>query len=193
MSELHRVFIAVELDPVLHQAIVDLERQLESAGANIRWIKPENLHFTLRFLGEIPASQVARARIATREAAASVEPFAISLRGLGAFPSLQRPQIVWVGVEEGAETLETLASRLEDHLVRHHFPAEPRKFRPHLTLARVRNRWQWGDLVRALGQFKDATLGGQRIEAVTVIESQLRPQGPIYTRVEEVRLSPYEK
>lgn len=193
MSELHRIFVAIELDPVLHQAVVQTQRQLEAAGAKLRWIKPDNLHFTLRFLGEIPAAQVARVKIATREAAASMHPFGITLRTLGAFPSLQRPQVVWIGVEEGQEALMALADRLDGELARHRFPPERRRFRPHLTLARVRDARQWGDLVRALGQFGDVEVGSQRVEAITVMESQLTPQGPIHTRVEEVRLASYEK
>lgn len=193
MSDLHRIFIAVELDPALHQAVIDTQQRLESAGAKVRWIKSHGLHFTLRFLGEISMAQVARVRLATREAASGVQPFSITLRSLGAFPSLQRPQVVWIGVDEGREPLEAVAERLDGVLAHHRFPRERRKFRPHLTLARVRDSRQWGDLVRALAQFKDVEVGSQRVEALTVMESQLMPQGPLYTRVEEVSLSPYEK
>lgn len=192
MTEPQRIFIAVELDANLHQAIVDTQRRLDAAGAKVRWIKPGNLHLTLRFLGEISPVKVARAKLAAREAAAGVGPFTISLRTLGAFPSLQRPKVIWIGVDEGGEQLETLARRLDSALARQRFPRESHEFRPHLTLARVKDARHWGDLVRALGQFKDVAIGSQRVEALTVMESRLMPEGPVYTRVEEVRLPTHE-
>ncbi len=192
MNARHRIFIAVELDPALHGAVVAAQRALEDAGARIKWVKPASLHFTLRFLGEITPAQVALAKIATREAARGVAPFAITLRRLGAFPSLQRPQVVWVGVDEGARELESLARRVDERLVHHRFPPEDRRFRPHLTLARVRDARQWGDVVRALTQYRDVEVGTQTVRSVCVMESRLTPQGPIYTRVEEVTLAGHE-
>ena len=193
MTRSHRIFIAVELDPALHQAVVDTQTRLEAAGAKVRWIRPGNLHFTLRFLGEIPPAQVALAKVATREAVSGVAPFTISLRSLGAFPSLERPQVVWVGVEEGAEELQALAERLQARLHHHRFPPEDHPFRPHLTLARIRDSRQWGDIVRALTQHRDMIVGAQQVQAVAVMESHLTPQGPVYARVEEVSLQGHEK
>ena len=192
-QERHRIFIAVELDPALREAVGEIEHRLEKAGAHAKWVKPASLHFTLRFIGEIPAAQVARVKIAVREAMVGIQPFDIVLQSLGAFPSLRRPQVVWVGVTEGAGELEAVAARINDHLARHRFPPPDREFRPHLTLARVRGAHAWGDLVRALDQFRDAGMGRQRVEAISVMESELMAHGPLYTRIEEVRLSPHEK
>ncbi len=193
MTQSHRIFIAVELDPALHQAVVDTQARLDAAGAKVRWIRPGNLHFTLRFLGEITPAQVALAKVATREAVNGVAPFTISLRSLGAFPSFQRPQVVWIGVEEGAADLQALADRLQARLLHHRFPPEDHPFRPHLTLARIRDSRQWGDIVRALTQYRDVVVGTQQVRAVAVMESHLTPQGPVYARVEEVSLQDHEK
>ncbi len=193
MNERHRIFIAVELDPALHRAVVEAQQRLEAAGAKVRWIRPGQLHFTLRFLGELTPAQVALATVATRETAAGVVPFPITLEHLGAFPSFHRPQVVWVGVEEGAAELTALADKLAQRLVHHRFPPEERTFRPHLTLARIRDARQWGDIVRALTQFHDIVVGSQRVRTMTVMESHLTPQGPIHTRVEEVGLQDHEK
>jgi len=193
MTHTHRIFIAVELDPALQQAVVDTQRRLETAGAKVRWIKPGNLHFTLAFLGEIPAAQVALAKVATREAVDGVAPFAISLQGLGAFPSLQRPQVVWIGVGEGAANLQALAERLRAVLLQHRFPPADHPFKPHLTLARIRDARQWGDIVRALTQYRDVFVGAQQVRTVAVVESHLTPRGPVYARVEEVTLQGHEK
>ncbi|HEY3247652.1 MAG TPA: RNA 2',3'-cyclic phosphodiesterase [bacterium] len=188
MTELHRTFIAVDLDPQLRDAILAIERDLETAGARVKWIRPTNLHFTLKFLGEIAVAQVARARIAAREAAGLTEPFRITLGTLGAFPSFRQPQVIWIGVSDGSKNLESLADRLDAALAKLRFPPERRAFRPHLTLARMRDVRAWGDLVRALERFRDVSVGSQVIDTMTVYKSRLSPQGSTYTALEEVPL-----
>jgi len=189
----HRVFIAVALDRALQEAVAALERRLEEAGAHLRWVKPENLHFTLRFLGQISDPQLDRARKAAREACAGFTPFRIALAGVGVFPDLLRPRVVWVGVAQGAEAMVGLARRVDDALARQRFPREPRGFTPHLTLARLKEASPWGDTGRVLAAFHGVGVGEQDVTSLLVMESLLRPQGPIYTPVEEVLLSPYEK
>src|SRR3972149_11880670 len=108
----HRIFIAVELESQLRSRIVDLEQDLQRAGARFRWISAENLHFTVRFLGEITPAQLAQVKLATRDVAAATAPFRLSLHGIGAFPSVQRPQAAGGGGRGGDEGLATLASRL---------------------------------------------------------------------------------
>jgi len=185
-SPLHRIFIAVELDPDLRSAIVDVERRLTDAGARLRWIPVENLHFTVRFLGEITRAQLAQVKLAAREAAAGLTPFRLTLHGVGAFPSLQQPRVVWIGVQEGGDGLAALAARLDDFLAAHRFPREHRPYQAHLTLARVRDRRVWGDIVRALEVFRAEPVGTQEVRGLTVMESHLRPGGARYTRLEEV-------
>jgi 2'-5' RNA ligase len=185
---LHRTFIAIELSERTRRCAGELQEQLRAAGARLRWVRPQNLHFTLRFLGEIPPAQVARAVVATREAVRTARPFVIHIAGLGAFPSLQRPQVVWLGTGAGAEALLALARSVEEALAKERLPTDPRPFRPHLTLGRARDDRSWGDLVRALERFRDASLGEERVEVVTVMESRLTPDGPIYTPREQVRL-----
>lgn len=188
MADSHRTFVAVDLDPALRTAVVELERALETAGVRLKWIKPENLHFTLRFLGEIPSAQVTRVRAATREAAGVVQSFRITLESVGAFPSVRRPQVLWVGVSEGREHLESLAARLDEHLARQRFPPEGRRFQPHLTLARIRDERNWGELPRALERFRDSSPGSQVVRTLTVYESRLSPSGATYEALEEVPL-----
>ncbi len=185
---LHRTFISIELSAENRRLVADLQERLRAAGARLRWVKPDNLHFTLRFLGELPAAQVARATVATREAVRTATPFAVALGGLGAFPTFERPQVVWVGSQQGAEAVEKLAEDLNAALAREGFPDDPRHFRPHLTLGRSRDDRQWGDLVRALERHRDAAIGTQRVDVVTVMESRLTPDGPVYTTWEQVRM-----
>jgi 2'-5' RNA ligase len=185
---LHRTFISVEISDAARRRVAELQAQMRAAGARLRWVRPPNLHFTLRFLGEIPAAQIARAVVATREVARSTDPFEVTIAGLGVFPSFDRPQVVWVGTTHGANLLETLAATLEAVLARERFPKDPRPFRPHLTLGRVRDVRQWGDLVRTLQRFRDVVIGTERIEAISVMESRLTPGGPVYSPREQVFL-----
>lgn len=185
---LHRTFISVELSEENRRQTADLQDQMRAGGARLRWVRPPNLHFTLRFLGEIPAAQVARAVIATKEALRTSPPFSVRIAGLGAFPSFERPQVIWVGTGEGAEALERLAGDLNSALARERFPPDPRRFRPHLTLGRTRDDRQWGDLVRVLQRFRDVPIGTQPVAVVTVMESRLSANGPVYAVREQVLL-----
>ncbi|MBI3998491.1 MAG: RNA 2',3'-cyclic phosphodiesterase [Armatimonadetes bacterium] len=188
MVTLHRTFIAVELDPELQRAVAEVQERLRAAGARLRWVKPHNVHFTLRFLGEIPAAQVARATVASREAAKDVVPFAITLAGFGAFPGPNRPQVVWIGLRDGAEPLERLGAHLDAALARQGFAPDPRQFRPHATLGRPRDDRRWGDLVRVLEQYRNLEIGRQEVTRIAVMESRLTPDGPVYTVCEQVPL-----
>ncbi|MGH2373429.1 MAG: RNA 2',3'-cyclic phosphodiesterase [bacterium] len=187
--KLHRAFISVELDAGLQRVVGDLQERMRASGARLRWVKPHNVHFTLRFLGEIPAAQLARAVVAVRETARAASPFAVTIAGLGAFPNFDRPQVIWLGSREGAEPLQRLAGDLEAALARHGFDPESRPFRPHLTLGRARDDRQWGDLVRALQRFRDQEIGRQEVRTLTVMESRLTAEGPVYTAREQVPLN----
>jgi 2'-5' RNA ligase len=189
----HRIFIAVPLDAALRRAVEAVERQMEAAGARLRWITSENLHFTLRFLGHISEAELVRARRAAREAVEGTGPFRIRLAGVGAFPSARRPQVVWVGVTEGEEQLRDLARRLDDMLARERFPKEPRVFQAHLTLARIRDSRPAMSLEAVIASLAGVEVGGQAVESITVMESRLRPSGALYIPVEEVPLSSHEK
>lgn len=189
----HRIFVAVTLDAALREALASLERALEAAGARLRWIRPENLHFTLRFLGHISEAQVKRVQFAARGTAEGVAPFEITLAGLGAFPTPRRPQVLWVGVRDGADRLAALAARLDDALARQRFPKEPKGFHPHLTLARIKEAHLWASVGPVLAEFQGVEVGYQRVASLVVMESLLGPQGPTYTPVEEVPIGDHEK
>ena len=181
-----RIFVAVVLEPALREALADVRSRLNSAGAALRWVPPENLHFTLRFLGEIAEARVATVTAAARAVAGTIEPFEITLAGMGAFPSARRPQVVWVSVGIGADRLVTLARDLDTELRGLEFAPEDRPFRPHLTVARTRHPAP--DLSAALGALGGLVVGTQRINVLCVMESTLRPSGAVYRAVEEVRL-----
>ena len=183
-----RVFIAVPLDAALRDAAAGLRRHLNSTADMLRWVPPENLHLTVKFLGEIAEGRLAKVANAVREAARRTRPFTITLTGAGAFPSARRPQVVWVGVSEGSDALVALARDLDAALYRMKFPRERRPFRPHLTVARVRPAGALPDLAGPLSSLGALVVGSQAVNALVVMESQLHPSGAIYRPIEEVGL-----
>lgn len=184
----YRIFVAVELAPPLREAIAGVRVRLGDASQTLRWVPPDNLHLTLRFLGEITAAQVTRATEAMREAAQVAAPFTITLAGLGAFPSPRRPRVVWIGVAEGADRLVALAGALEQAMQRRKFPREARPFQAHLTVARVRTGPPH-DLTEDLAEVGRPLIGTQEVAALVVMESVLRPSGPVYREVAQASLS----
>jgi RNA 2',3'-cyclic 3'-phosphodiesterase len=191
----HRMFIAVELDPQLRDRVRALQSEMDGQ-LNIgqrrpqpRWTSPQNLHFTLRFLGEINTVQVARAILAAREVGRSVQPFAITIGHLGGFPSLPRARVFWLDTIDGATGMQTLAHALERALAKERFDPDPRRFRPHLTIGRLADQWNWGDLARVFQRFEHVVVGSQHVGAIVVVESRLTPKGPIYAVQEQVPLT----
>ncbi len=183
--------MAVPLDEALRPAVVDLQRAIArawpQADARVKWVEPANLHFTLKFLGEVPEEHLLSVVEAVREVAA-FRPFELSIEGLGAFPDLRAPRVLWVGVQEGARELAALARHVEEALSRARFPREERPFEPHLTIGRVRTEGRERGLWQALERLRAAKIGRQRVEWVVVMESRLSPQGPTYIARAEVRL-----
>ena len=183
-----RVFIAVPLDPELRDAAAGLRRHLNVTADTLRWVPPGNLHLTLKFLGEIAERRLAKVAEAARDVARRTAPFTISLTGAGAFPSIRRPQVVWVGVREGSQALVALAHDLDGALHRLKFPRERRPFRPHLTVARARHAGPLPDLSGPLSALEGLDVGTQAVDTLVVMESQLHPSGATYRPIEEVGL-----
>ena len=183
-----RIFVAVALAPALLAAVSGMRARLAEAESTLRWVPPENLHFTLKFLGGITPPQLAGVVAAAREVAARTQRFSITLAGLGAFPSARRPRVVWAGVSSGADHLVALAEHLDVVLRPAHASREDRPFRPHLTIARVRDAAPVRDLSKEIDALRELEWGCQTVGAICVMESHLRPSGAVYQPVEEVWL-----
>lgn len=188
-----RTFIAIELDAALRAALAELQSELKRAPlARLgRWVDPNGIHLTLKFLGNVPANRLPELRQALHRAAREVEPFELTLAGLGCF-SPKQPRVIWVGVQDPSGALGRLQCAVERETGIIGFPAEDRPFSPHLTLARVRD--QANGRERAdLGAWVKARQVGQlatmRVAEVALMRSDLRPSGAVYTRLETARLS----
>ena len=187
-----RSFIAIELSDELKLKLGQLEDSLKTAGIyGVRWVNPESIHLTLKFLGNIDADRIGEIASVMEESFRGTPPFLLIAEGLGAFPNLRRVQVVWVGLSGDTDVLKDLQQELESNLEGLGFPAEKRAFTPHLTLARVNNRASPDDRQK-LGKLiseTDFTSVTLEVDSVNLMKSQLTRQGAIYSRISVVNFS----
>ncbi len=187
-----RCFIAIGLPDEVKAGLKDLQAQLNSVGqSSIKWVDPYSIHLTLKFLGGVDAAKIAPITAAMEEAIQGIAPFSLKVEGLGAFPNLRRVQVVWVGMSGEVDKLANLQQRLESGLAGLGFTPENRRFTPHLTLARVRDRASF-DEREGLGELIAATefeaTRSFPVEAVSLMKSQLTREGAIYSRISAAAL-----
>jgi 2'-5' RNA ligase len=180
-----RTFIAVELDHQLLPKVLELQRELLSVGADIKAVEPENIHFTLKFLGEISQSAVDEIMICMNKL--DFSPFPIEVRGVGCFPNMRNPRVIWIGLSMGQDAFSRLSRQLDNCLGGIGFRSEGEKFTPHLTIGRVRSGRNRVPLSKKLGELLNAEVGKMAIGSVKLKKSTLTPRGPIYTTLHEVK------
>lgn len=183
-----RCFIAVECNNAqVIMGIRQVQGVLDSTGAQIKNVEPENIHLTLKFLGEISQSKVEE--IANVIERISFDPFWLNVEGVGVFPNLRRPSVVWAGISDESSTLETIFNELEQELNQLGFERESRSFHPHLTISRVRTGKNRAQLVEELLRLDDYVFGQVWVDRIYLKKSVLTPQGPIYSTLAESRHS----
>jgi 2'-5' RNA ligase len=180
-----RAFIAVELDPQLLPKVLELQREILSVGADIKAVEPENIHFTLKFLGEIPESRLGA--IISCMNNLSFASFPIEILGVGCFPNPRNPRVIWMGLSMGSDALTKLSKQLDDCLQEIGLGSEGERFTPHLTIGRVRSGRNKAALAKKLGELLNADVGKMIIGSVKLKKSMLTPRGPIYTTLHEVK------
>lgn len=190
MADQLRTFLAVEIDPSVRQQAAELIQRLRLAVDGVSWVAPQNLHITLKFLGDVAAARIPQVSETVRQAVATTAPFVFESRGLGAFPRIERPNNLWIGCGEGAQTLIALAERLDLALSKLGFARESRPMVPHLTLGRLRRGGKPPDnLVRLLREHAEFLAGWTRVQHVVLFSSQLTPTGASYTPLDHVPLA----
>jgi len=185
-AEQVRAFIAVELPQETKSELAHLQEKVKGACGYCpaRWGAVENIHLTLNFLGDVPLSKLDAIKSAVTQACRGFDTFELTLAGLGAFPNLENPRVVWVGLNGNVEELSKIQKYLEHLLAGLGFSPENRPFSPHLTLARVRDEASAADkkrLGQAIGSTACATDCRIQVGSISLIKSQLTPSGPIYT------------
>jgi 2'-5' RNA ligase len=182
--------VAVEIDRVVRKRAGALVERLARLTDDVRWVEPENMHFTLKFLGNVRAHDTVELCEAVEVAVARLRPFELAIQGLGAFPALGRPRTIWIGTGDGSEALTEVFDRVEEAVVELGYRPEPRRFTAHLTIGRVRRRTdRLGRLVDELDTLKEEAFGSTGVGAVTVFSSRLGEDGPVYTAMSRCELA----
>ena len=179
-----RAFLAIDPPEEILGAIGRIQGRLQRIiRGELRWVRPEAIHLTLKFFGDILQSSVDTIAAAVEKAAAGVAPFSFTIGGTGVFPDRRRPRVLWLGMSGDVPRLLAFQQRLEGELGTVGFPLEERPFRPHLTLARIKSSQGLTGLERALEKEEGAPAGEFTASGIGLIRSELTPRGAVYTRL----------
>lgn len=186
-----RSFVALDLDAIVRAAVGALQSELAHHKADVRWVRPEGMHVTLKFLGSVAAPLLEQVHSTLVAAVGGTPRLQVRVGGLGAFPSWRRPRVVWVGLS--GDGLAELAASVEAAVARLGFEPERRPFTPHLTLGRVNSLRGWPRLEEVLKAHLGDDFGESVIDAVTIYRSTLQKGGAVYSRLWTIPLQEHRK
>jgi len=189
-----RAFVAVLLDEQTRRAVASQIDRLRPLSKAVAWVPAHNLHLTLRFLGDQTEEQLADLVPALEEAASGVPTFTLGLRGLGAFPGLDHPRTLWVGVSDGVQEVQRLQARVAEALERRGVPIEARAWLAHVTIGRVADEKRWrregmAELRSAVTRGAATPFGSMPVASIALMRSDLYTSGARYTGIASVPLS----
>jgi 2'-5' RNA ligase len=183
-----RSFLAIELPKTILKKIEEVQGDLRSPHADVLWVNPEKIHLTLKFFGNIEESRIDLIVKSIEEPIRNTSPFSVIVKGVGAFPNLKNPRVVWMGLVDGKDILTSLQKKVESQLEKIGFQPEDRPFHPHLTLGRMKSGRGKEDLMGRMEKHKEEEFGVFPVERVVLFKSDLKPTGPIYTPLKEMKL-----
>jgi 2'-5' RNA ligase len=175
-----RTFICIDLPESIKGRIEELQRTLSQIGAPVSWVKPANIHLTVKFLGDVRQAEIPLVAAACKRTIGSCSPFQVTVGSTGCFPSPRNPSVLWIGISQMPDALMRLRDAIEEELAREGFAREAKKFKPHLTIARLRNPRTAKPVADA---FMTCGFADESFPAteVIVMRSDLSPQGSLYT------------
>jgi len=182
-----RTFIAIELSKEIREALAQAQSHLKYSGADVKWVDKDNIHLTLKFLGEVTEGKLQQV-ISTLEIIGKENSvFEISIKDIGVFPNSDYPRVIWVGLDKGAVESKKLAKMIDDALSKIGFEKESRPFAPHLTIGRVRSAKNKEALKEKIGTCQLPIVKSQLISSVVLFQSKLSPKDPTYIKIHETR------
>ena len=181
-----RLFIAIDIDEPIRDGCVKIMKSLRESGADIRTVKPENLHITLKFLGEVCEDDVKSVSSEIADFSGSYSPFRLAFSVLGSFGSPRFPRVVWAGISQGRDVVKDMCEDLNKRLF--HIIRDDKKPHPHLTLGRVRSPVNSEKLLETIQSLRDVKLGECYVKEIKLRSSLLKPDGPEYTDIETFTL-----
>lgn len=188
MQDYIRAFIAVEINDAVRTELADAQSILQEANGQVSWVRPQNIHCTLVFLGDIFTDTVNQVAAALDQAAGGCKPFEVEIVGLGYFGSARSPRIIWAGITGRIDALIELQVKITAAVLQAGLKPDEKPFKPHLTIGRVRSNRNAADLVRALEKNRDKSFGVLAVRQVVLMKSALASTGPIYSSLRSVAL-----
>lgn len=188
MSQTIRSFVAIELPDAVISLLDKVQHDLSSLRLRVRWVRPKNIHLTLKFLGNINSGDIAKIGSAMTDAAKDCGPFKLTVGGIGVFPGLKRPRVIWIGFGGDMKVLLGLQHNLEDRLAAVGFPKENRSFKAHLTLGRIKGAVNPATIRQIVQEYSD--LGDLEFtsDRIILFRSDLKPSGAVYSQLKQAKL-----
>jgi len=184
-----RAFVALPLPGSVRDEIRRAQEALKVHRFRIRWVRPESIHLTLKFLGDVSPMDIDRIQTALTQAAAGSGALTLCTKGFGAFPNLRKPRVLWVGVSGDIDGLFSCQQRVENELAQIGFPAESRRFKAHLTIGRSKGSVRGERLMEAFEALPDFQSPHFTADTIILYQSQLEPRGAVYTKLRTISLS----
>lgn len=186
-----RLFIAVNFPEEIKRTLGTFIRKLSKIPSDLKWVREENLHLTIQFLGNVTEDQVSSVNNALQKSVSGVAPFKLVLEGIGAFPSIERPRVLWVGISGDSPSLLLLHRQVQREMELLGFEPEKRKFSPHLTVARARSPYGFADVMEKAKEVMEISeiFGTANIGSIELMLSKLESKGPQYSVLSQVPLS----
>jgi 2'-5' RNA ligase len=182
-----RSFIAIDIPGAIRASFDGIARKLGADSRGIRWVHAENIHLTLKFLGDVRDDVVPALKERIMLIGKHHLPFTVDIRGTGAFPNFRSPNVLWVGIVT-SEKLEALFREIDISLSEIGFKKEDRGFSPHLTIGRVRDKRDIDPVVKELATYKDTFFGTIEVREILLMKSVLKPSGAEYSEVAVIKL-----
>ena len=183
-----RCFIAIDIPADIRQSIADVIGKCNQGSKGVKWVAPEKIHITLKFLGEVNEGLITDIQKKLAPVCAERDIFTVTIKGAGAFPDFKYPNVLWIGIDE-SEELKRLYEDIEDVLSKLGFEKENRKFSPHLTIGRIKDRKGIEPVIKEIYTFKDAFFGSIDVNEILLMRSILKPAGSEYSKIAGFRLS----
>jgi len=190
MNNLLRLFVAVNFNMELKEQISEILFKFKKIEPSIKWVKANDIHITLKFLGETEKEKLKVIEAAMKDICSKHRAFTLSMNNVGVFPNIKKPRVIWLGINKGGHCLKDINRDLEEELFKAGFPKENKDFKSHITLGRVKDFFR-GDITNILKSISQDELNAfeeQKIERISLMKSTLYSDGPIYEILSEFNL-----
>jgi 2'-5' RNA ligase len=188
MQQSIRAFIAFELPPVIISLLQKVQQELKLLKLRARWVRPENIHLTLKFLGDLDPDDIDKIGAAMTGATIEFSPITMSVRGIGVFPGIKRPRVIWLGLGGDIRSLLALQGRLEEKLAGVGFPKDKRSFKAHLTLGRIKQSANPAVIRQMISEYASLSSDEFTCNQVILFKSDLKPLGAVHSKLKQANL-----